>query len=159
MAQFIYKLAEVVMFVVTSNPKAINRMKARKGGFFKGRVLRETSRDVWIEPLNDDLVKRLAKTSFFRDVAIVKGKIAVLLSESDMADPEGTKARLRDKYRTRNVRFADCVVIPKRQVEHFLGETRRFNDSLNKLANSHLVKKGNTKKTKPKKNTNWVYKA
>ena len=157
MAQFIYKLAEVVMFVITSSPCAINRMKARKGGFFKGKVLKETSRDVWIEPMNDELTERLAKLSFFRDVAVINKKQVVVLNDNEMDDPQWMKSCLQRRYKTKDVRFADCVIIPKRQVEHWLGEKRRFNDAMQKLASSHLVKKGNTKKAKPKKVDRWTY--
>ena len=156
---FIYTLAEVVMFVLSSNPNTIVRMKKRAGGFFKGRVLKETSKDVWIEPLNDDLVGRLAKTSFFQEVAVIKGRFVVTLNGRDMTDPQGTKYVLRVKYNTEDVRFADCVVIPKKQVEHWLGEKRRMADALDRLATSPLVKKGNTKKAKAKKTSKWVYRS
>jgi hypothetical protein len=158
MAQFIYKLAEVVMFVITGSPRAINRMKARKGGFFKGRVLKETSKDVWIEPLNEALTERLMNLSFFRDVAIIKSGRVVVLNEQDMKDLQGTKDKMCAKHKTNDIRFANCVIIPKKQVEHWLGEKRRFNDSLEALAKSDLVKE-RSKKTKMKKDIHWVYKA
>ena len=156
MAKYVFKLMEIVMFVITSNPKAINRMKARKGGFFKGRVVRETSKEVWIEPLNKELAQRLENTSFFRICAIIKGKkVQLVPSEEDNLYMDV----LKDKHGRRNIRFTGIVIIPKKQVDHFYGEKKRFNDALGELAKSNLVKKHTHDKGKKNtKKTDWVYK-
>lgn len=159
MAKYVFKLMEIVMFVITSNPKAINRMKARKGGFFKGRVIRETSKEVWIEPLNKELSKRLENTSFFRVCAVIKGKKAQLVPTSCEEDNLYMEI-IKDKHGRKNVRFTGIVILPKKQVDHFHGEKKRFNDALSELAKSDLVKKRNHGKDKKKgtKKTDWVYK-
>ncbi|RLF84618.1 hypothetical protein DRN34_05445 [Thermococci archaeon] len=173
---FTYKLMEIVLFVLSSSPKAINRLKARKGGYFKGRVLKETHKEVWIEPINQELMERLRKTSFARAGALVGQRLIEFSAPNrdevsecsegyydewyydDLLWQYAERTRiLRQKYQGKKVRFIECVCIPKKQVIHFHGEKRRFNDAMKKLASSHLVKKGNTKKAKSKKVDRWTY--
>ena len=156
MAKYIYKLAEIVMFVLSSNPAAVTRMKKERKNFFKGKVIRETAKEVWIEPLNKDLAARLEETSFFRVCIIIDGKRAQLVPPS-CEDDNFYIEIIKDRHGRKNVRTTGIVIIPKKQVDHFYGEKRRLYDAMDQLINSDLVKVHNKKK-KGKKAQNWVYK-
>lgn len=141
--RFLFQLAEVVMFIVSSNPSAIRRMKARAGGFFKGTVLRETRTMVYIKPLNKDLMERMKGTSFYHEGVLVKGRLLDINTVSDLT--------LSD----RNI--IEYLAIPKKQVEHWLGEKRRLNDALDRLRGSDLVKNSSNSQKKVNRTQKWVY--
>lgn len=157
MAKYIYKLAEIVMFVLSSNPATITRMKKQRKGFFKGYVVRETSKEVWIQPMHKDLAERLEGTSFHRVCAVVDDKKAYLLPENAIEN-NFLFYDLKEKYGTGRIDVIDIVVVPKKQTEHFYGERRRFQDAMDKLIHSDLVKEHGGRKKKTKKTTDWVYK-
>jgi len=160
----IFKLMDIVMFVITTNPSAIKRMKERKGGFFKGTVIRVTRTDVWIKPLNKSLLDRLRGTSFFRQAWKMKGRFITkeelnkcgycLLEDDDLH--KFNINHIERLYNTNKVELVEYVVIPKKQVAHFYGEHKRLTMALEKLKKTDLVKK-NTKKKTHKKSNKWVY--
>ena len=167
--RFLFNIGEVVMFVISSNPSTISRMKARSGGFFKGTVVRENRSSIYIKPLNKEFMDRMKNTSFYSQAIQVKDKFITRqdltnrgwstpsdltrMSLSDVA----AAYKLPEKYVKKHALIVEYLSIPKKQVEHWLGEKRRLNDALDKLRQSGLVKDSADSQKKKTKTQKWVY--
>jgi len=164
--RYLFAIGEVVMFVLSSNHSAIKRMKDRAGGYFKGTVVKETKNVMYIKPHNKGLLDRLKDTNFYCQGVVVGNR---LLTESWLVKEYGVAPRsmvecdlhtiaANFKVNASKVQVVECLIIPKKQVEHWLGEKRRLNDALDALKQSSLVKK-HTKSAKKltDKHQEWVW--
>ena len=165
--RYLFAIGEMVMFVLSSNHSAITRMKARAGGFFKGTVLKETKSLMYIKPFNKGLLDRLKDSNFYCQGVVVGNRLLTkswLVKEYGIAprcmrESDLNKLATAFKVSASRVQVVECLIIPKKQVEHWLGEKRRLNDALDALRNSNLVKK--TKAAKKRVNNHqqkWVWK-